>query len=97
MTCEIYDYRGSAHAHVMRMIAFGSYISQLDNNNTCVSGSVTGKAQIKVQHFRIKVTFYLLQVPFRGVIVFYAFLERITIRWIALSTFRTIGFSSLQS
>ena len=74
MTCEIHDYRGTAHAHVMLMIAFGSYTSQLDNNSTCVSGSVTGKAQTKVQHFRIKVTFYLLQVPFRGVIVFYAFL-----------------------
>ena len=38
MSCEIHDYRGSAHAHEMRMIAFGSYISQLDNNDTCVSG-----------------------------------------------------------
>ena len=38
MTCEIHDYRGSAHAHVMHLIAFGSYISQLDNNNTRVSG-----------------------------------------------------------
>ena len=26
MSREIHDYRGSAHAHVMRMIAFGSYI-----------------------------------------------------------------------
>ena len=34
MTWEIHDYRGSAHAHVMRI---RSYISQLDNNNTCVS------------------------------------------------------------
>ena len=32
MTCEIHDHRGSAHAHVMPMIAFASYISQLDNN-----------------------------------------------------------------
>ena len=38
MTCEIHDYRGSAHVHVMRMIAFASYISQLDNNNTRASG-----------------------------------------------------------
>ena len=36
--CEVHDYRGSAHAHVMHLIAFGSYISQLDNNNTRVSG-----------------------------------------------------------
>ena len=26
MTCEIHDRRGSAHAHVMRMIGFGPYI-----------------------------------------------------------------------
>ena len=32
MTCEIHDYRGCAHALVMRMIAVGSYISQLDYN-----------------------------------------------------------------
>ena len=38
MTGEIHGYRGSANAHVIRMIGFGSYISQLDNNNTCVSG-----------------------------------------------------------
>ena len=34
MTCEIHDYRGCAHALVMRMIAVGSYISQLECNNT---------------------------------------------------------------
>ena len=35
-----------------------------------------------------------MQVPFRSVIIFYAFCathEKITIRWIALSTFRTTG------
>ena len=44
MTREIHDYRGSAHARVMRMIAFGSYISQLDKNNTCVSSFGSGLA-----------------------------------------------------
>ena len=44
MTSEIHDYRGSAHAHVMRMIALGSYILQLDNNNTCVFGFGSGLA-----------------------------------------------------
>ena len=44
MTCEIRDHRGSAHAHVMRIIAFVSYISQLDNNNTCASGFGYGLA-----------------------------------------------------
>ena len=34
MTCEIHDHRGPAHAHLMRVIALASYISQLDNNNT---------------------------------------------------------------
>ena len=38
MTCEIDDHRGSAHAHVIRMISFTSYISQLDSNNTRASG-----------------------------------------------------------
>ena len=32
MTCEIHDHCGSAHAHVMRMTAFASYILQRDNN-----------------------------------------------------------------
>ena len=32
MTCEIHDHCGSAHAHMMRMTAFASYISQRDNN-----------------------------------------------------------------
>ena len=44
MTCKIHDYHGSAHGHVIRIIAFGSYILQLDNNNTCVSGSGSGLA-----------------------------------------------------
>ena len=44
MSCEIHDYRGSAHAHVMRMIAFASYISQLDTNNTRASGFGYGLA-----------------------------------------------------
>ena len=38
MTCEIHDHRDSAHAHLIRMIALASYISQLDNNNTRASG-----------------------------------------------------------
>ena len=51
---------------------------------------------MKVQHFRVKVVaLYLLQAPFRGAIVFlclFAAVEKIsTIRWIALSTFRTTG------
>ena len=45
MTCEIHDYRVSAHAHVMRMIAFPSYISQLDNNNTRASGFGSGSGK----------------------------------------------------
>ena len=44
MTCEIHDHRGSAHAHVMPMIGFASYISQLDNNNTRASGFGYGLA-----------------------------------------------------
>ena len=44
MTCEIHDHRGSAHAHVMRMIAFASYISQRDNNNTRTSAFGYGLA-----------------------------------------------------
>ena len=44
MTCEIHDHRRSAHAHVMRMIAFVSYISQLDNDNTRASGFGYGLA-----------------------------------------------------
>ena len=44
MTCEIRDHRGSAHAHVMRIIAFVSYIPQRDNNNTCASGFGYGLA-----------------------------------------------------
>ena len=44
MTCEIHDYFGCTHAHVMRMIAFGSYISKLHYNNTCVSGFGSGLA-----------------------------------------------------
>ena len=44
MTCEIHDYCGSAHAHLIRMIAFASYISQLDNNNTRASGFGYGLA-----------------------------------------------------
>ena len=35
MTCEIHDYRGSAHAHVMRMIGFGSYISNSTIKTLC--------------------------------------------------------------
>ena len=44
MTYESHDYHLSAHAHVICMIAFGSYISQLDYNNTCVSGFGSGLA-----------------------------------------------------
>ena len=44
MTCEIHDHRASAHAHVMPMIAFASYISQLDKNNTRASGFGYGLA-----------------------------------------------------
>ena len=40
MTCEIHDYRGSAHAHAMRRIAL-AHILQLDNN-TCISGFGSG-------------------------------------------------------
>ena len=46
----IYDLQNSrpswfcTHAHVMRMIAFASYISQLDNNNTRASGFGYGLA-----------------------------------------------------
>ena len=52
MTSEINGYRGSAHAHVMRMIAFAHIFSQLDSNNTCVSGFGSGLAcEIKNKFF----------------------------------------------
>ena len=44
MTCEIHDHGGSAHAHLIRMTAFASYISQLDNNNIRASGFGYGLA-----------------------------------------------------
>ena len=49
MTCEIRDYHGFAPGHVMRMIAFGSYISQLDNNSTCVSGFGSGLLATEIE------------------------------------------------
>ena len=41
MTCKIHDYFG---LH-MRIIAFGSYILQLDYNNTCLPGFGSGLAR----------------------------------------------------
>ena len=46
---------------IQRTVIFSNFLNMFNS-----------KAQIKIQDFRV--TFYLLQVPFPGVIVFYAFL-----------------------
>ena len=69
------------------------------NRDFFYTGSVTGKTCSKVQHFRVKITFYLLQVqyPWLLFLCLSVAVEKITVHWIALSTFRTTGHCSLTT
>ena len=67
------------HLYIIFKLKFVNILLFMVFFETFRTCSVTGKIHIKVQHFRVKVTFYLLQV---GVIVFLylsAAVEKITI------------------
>ena len=59
--------------------------------------SVTGKTPIKVRHFRVKVTSYLLYVQYPRCHCFLCLSAAVTIRWIALSNFHITGWREMRN